>query len=87
MPATVVKRTEGKEPFDQKKLYASVFVVCTKTDREKQACEKIAEDVTADVADQVEEREQVQSVEIRMWTRDRLEEIDNGLAERYYTQA
>lgn len=81
---TVVKRVDRKEDFDAKKLYASIFVVCTKTDRSKQECENVSETVTDTVQKQIEEREEVLSTEVRMWVRDELQKVDEKLADKYY---
>lgn len=82
----VVKRSGGTEPFDERKVYASVYLTClTHSDHDQYECEDIAETVSEYVAAQVEDREEVLSVEIRMWGRNRLRDIDEQLAEAYYT--
>lgn len=81
-----MKRRGGSEPYDEKKVYASIYRVClNRTDRQKTDCEDIAETVTDYVTEQVEGRQEVLSVEIRMWTRNKLREIDEQLAQLYYT--
>lgn len=83
--ANVVKRSGGAEPFDERKVYGSVYNICrTKTDRGTPECEDIAGRVADHVAEKVADREEVLSVEIRMWGRNKLREIDESLAAAYY---
>lgn len=82
----VVKRSGGREEFDPRKVYASIFLTCVnRSDHGKGECEDIAERVTDVIVEEVEGREEVLSVEIRMWGRNALREIDERLAEAYYT--
>lgn len=82
----VVKRSGGVEPFDPRKVYGSIFLTCVnRSDHGKERCEDIAEQVTDVIEEHVADREEVLSVEIRIWGRNALKTIDEGLAEEYYT--
>lgn len=82
----VVKRSGGTEEFDPRKVYGSIFLTCVRrSDHGKEECEDIAQRVTDGIAEKVADREEVLSVEIRMWGRNALREIDTDLAEAYYT--
>lgn len=84
MPA-VVKRRGGKEDFDERKVYTSIFMACRAVEKYSQErCEEIASSIASGIAEKVKDNQEVLSVEIRMWGRNALKEIDETLADTFY---
>lgn len=80
----VVKRSGRVEEFDERKVYASIYITCVHADTDAD-CEQAARQVANAVAQQVEDISEVLSVEIRKLARNALHRIDEDLAHEYYT--
>ncbi len=63
--AEVVKRRGHEEPFDEKKVYGSVYAACASADRDEKTCEQVAEEVTERVAEEVAESDRISAEDIR----------------------
>lgn len=87
MGLKVVSRDGGKEAFDEKKLYASVFYPAREAEYGREEAEEMANDLTEDVRDWIEAHEDnvVTSRELREKVVELLEERDDGVAFLYDT--
>jgi transcriptional regulator NrdR family protein len=61
----IVKRAGHTEPYDEKKLYASIFYACQSVREPSGSAELIAEKVVADVNEWIEKKHEVTSNDIR----------------------
>lgn len=61
----IVKRAGHTEPYDEKKLYASVFFACQSVREPSGSAELIAEKVVGDMAEWIEKKHEVTSNDIR----------------------
>lgn len=61
----IVKRAGHTEPFDNKKLYASIFAACLAMREPTGTAEVIAEKVSTDVEAWIEKKSEVLSNDIR----------------------
>ncbi|RJQ13448.1 hypothetical protein C4553_03645 [Candidatus Parcubacteria bacterium] len=62
--AHIVKRQGHKEPFDEKKVYASVYSACLNAHLNKEQSEKIAEKIMWEINSWISNRDEVNSNEI-----------------------
>lgn len=87
MKLKVVNRDGEKEAFDEKKLYASVFYPAREADYDREEAETMANDLTGDIKDWIEDHEDnvVTSRELRERVIDLLEDADDGVAFLYRT--
>lgn len=60
----IVKRKGHKEPFDSKKLYASIFAACMSLRMTDQEAELISENVTYKVEQLIKDKKEIASSEI-----------------------
>jgi len=60
----VVKRRGKTEPFDDKKLYASIYSACKDVNMDTQKCEGTAAKVVADVKAHFKARKEVNTTEV-----------------------
>lgn len=61
----IVKRKGHIEPFDKKKVYASVFAACRSVTEPTGSAELIADKVTSDIASWLEKKHEVTANDIR----------------------
>lgn len=61
----IVKRKGHTEPYDEKKVYASVFAACQSVREPAGSAELIAEKVMRDVNDWISQKHEVTSNDIR----------------------
>ena len=61
----VVKRRGNKEPYDQRKMYASVYSAALNCHYKEQKAQKIAENVTKKINSWIKNKKLVTSREIR----------------------
>lgn len=61
----IVKRKGHTEPYDERKLYASVFSACQSVREPTGSSELIADKVVRDVANWIEKKHEVTSNDIR----------------------
>lgn len=62
----VVKRQGHSEPYDERKLYASVFAACQSVREPVGSAELIAEKVVADINNWLEPKHEITSNDIRI---------------------
>ena len=60
----VVKRRGHAEPFDEKKLYGSVYAACSNCDLKEKECEKLAEKVIRELKKKIKNKKEINSTEI-----------------------
>ena len=61
----IVKRAGHTEPYDERKLYASIFSACQSVREPMGSAELIADKVVADMAVWIEQKHEVTSNDIR----------------------
>ena len=61
----IVKRKGHREPFDERKLYASIYGATTAAFCDEVSCERLAEEVTEKVRGWLKGKRSVDSSEIR----------------------
>jgi len=82
---TVVKRQGHKEPFDEKKVYGSVYAACANAHFGENDCEKVAEEVTNKITEHFKNLKEIDSTDIRKKVITELKKKDEELA-FYYEQ-
>ena len=60
----IVKRRGHKEPYDGKKVYASVYAACLNTHMRKEEAEKVAEKVLSEINSWLTGKNEIASDEI-----------------------
>lgn len=74
MRAHIVKRTQGhSEPYDERKLYASVYASCLGVRTPVGEAELTAEHVCKDIAPWLESKQEITSADIRRKAADHLQ--------------
>lgn len=81
----IVKRKGHKEPFDPRKVYASVYAACRNAHLDEQKSEKIAEQVSAQIQEWIDEKPEVSSQEIFVETAAKLKKQHPDAAFLYET--
>lgn len=77
---TMVKRNDGKEKFDERKTYGSVYAACSHAKYNERKCEATAEKVTSVIKKKCSTKKEVKSTEIRKAIKKALEKIDKEVA-------
>lgn len=80
----VVKAGGDREEFDERKLYAAILIACREHGGAED-CHEVAGAVTDAIVAEIEDQDEVMSVELRMMGREHLREFDDDLAEAFYT--
>lgn len=60
----IVKRKGHKEEFDERKLYASIYAACTSLRTTSEEAELIAERVTKEITEKIQDQQEVSSHEL-----------------------
>ncbi len=60
----VVKRRGHNEPFDERKVYGSIYASCASCDIKERECEKLAEQVVSELKKTISGRNEINSTEI-----------------------
>lgn len=81
----IVKRKGHKEPFDEKKLYASVYAACMSLRMEDEEAETIAQMVTDEVKNEVKNAEEVTSEKLQSTAAKSLKKYHPDAAYMYKT--
>lgn len=81
----IVKRHGHKEPFDERKIYASVYAACLAAHVLHEEAESIANLVTREVKKEIEKAEEVTSGEIFRKAGEELEHLNKEAAFMYKT--
>lgn len=81
----VVKRAGAREPFDDHKVYASIYEACISAKVPKREAEKICEKVTKEVKKWLKGREEVDSSAIFKKVVEVLEPLNKEAAFAYET--
>lgn len=79
----IVKRRQHTEPYDPKKLYASVYAACLSVREHPGSAELIAAHVAKDVGDWLEKKHEVTSNDIRRQAHESLQVINPDAAHIY----
>ncbi len=61
----IVKRAGHTEPYDERKLYASVYAACLSVREEEQTAEMIADRVSKEIGSWLDNKHEVTSHDIR----------------------
>ncbi len=75
----VVKRRGHKEPFDERKVYGSVYAACASAHYKETECERIADAVTKKVMQALKGKKVVNSLDIRKLIESDLKKRDKEL--------
>ena len=62
--ALVVKRKGHKEPFDERKIYGSIYSSCSNCELGEKECEKIADLVVEEIKKAISGRKDINSTEL-----------------------
>ncbi len=81
----VVKRHGQEEPFEEKKLYGSVYAAALNAHHDDQTAEEMANDVLTHVQEWLQERHEVTAKELRKTVKQELEKMDEDVAMLYDT--
>lgn len=81
----IVKRHGHKEPFDERKLYASVYAACLTSRMLHEEAESIANLVTREVIKWVVDKDEVTSSEVSEQAGKELEHLNKEAAFMYKT--
>lgn len=79
----IVKRGKHTEPYDPKKLYASIYAACLSVREHPGSAEVIAAQVVKDFDAWLEKKHEVTSNDIRKQAHDRLQTINPDAAHMY----
>ncbi len=83
--AKVVKRRGKDEPFDESKVYNSVYQACRECDLTESESETIANDITDEVKEFVEQKQSVNTSEIFGFVLQRLAKEHEAVAFMFQT--
>jgi len=81
----IVKRAGHKEPYDQKKVYASVYAACMSLRVQQQEAELIAEKVTGEINEIIADKSEVTSHQLFVEISSSLERLNPEAAFLYRT--
>ncbi len=77
---TIVKRKGHTEPFDERKVYGSVYAACASAQYSESRCEKTAKGVTEKIKKSLKKKKKIQSLDIRKIVEKELKKKDKELA-------
>lgn len=81
----IVKRKGHKQPYDQKKAYASVYAACLSSHVQQEEAETIAQKMTDYLNEWIKEKEEVNSREIFEEVEKELKHLNKEAAFMYKT--
>lgn len=76
----IVKRAGHTEPYDERKLYASVYAACLSVRETQQTAEMIADKVSKELSEWLDKKHEVTSHDIRMHAAVHLERYNDDAA-------
>ncbi len=81
----IVKRRGHKQPFDERKIYASVYAACLAAHTNVEEAESAANLVTREVKKEIEKEEEIDSSQIFKLAGSELENLNKEAAYMYKT--
>lgn len=79
----IVKRAGHTEPFDERKLYASIYAACTAVRENQATAEMIADKVCKEIGDWLNKKHEVTSHDIRIHASEHLKAYNDDAAWLY----
>ncbi len=81
----IKRRTGACEPYDEKKVYGSVYAACSVVHLSEQECEHIAEDITLQITTYLKKKKSCSSIELKDQIIERLKKYNEHVAFMYGT--